>query len=317
MIEAARPVEISVVVPSRNRRAMLARCLGALAAQSLDPAAFEVVVVDDGSSDGTDELLAGLDTPYRMRSLRLHGGGQSAARNAGAEAASGAVCLFLDDDCIASAELVEEHLAAHREDPRLLAIGKLVQQIPNGGDWYARAFARDWREHYERMETRPASWSDCYSGNISVPRRAMLDLGGFATDVPVSEDIELGFRLQERGFALRYLPRASAVHDDQKPRRRLLEDVRKHGQAYLALSERHPGMAEKLLGWFGQAGSREVAMRRALIALRISPALAASAGRALPGEARKEHWYRVVWRFAFWREVRRRTSAPQWKRLAR
>lgn len=309
-------VELSVIVPSRDRRDMLERCLGALAAQEGDAAEFEVVVVDDGSSDGTGELLAGIETPFRLRSLRLESAGPSIARNAGAEAAGGRVCAFLDDDCVAAPGFVAAHLAAHRDEERLVGIGRLSQRPPTRADWYARAFARGWEDHYARMKDKPANWSDCYSGNFSAPRADLLELGGFATDVAVGEDIELGFRLQQRGCELRYLPAAAAVHDDEKPRARLLGDVRKHAPAYLRLAERHPEMKPKLLGWYRDAGGGELALRRALLALRAPAGALAAVGALVPGQTYQDLWYGISWRYAFWREIRGLLDREAWTALA-
>lgn len=307
---------LSVIVPTRDRRERLSRCLAALGAQDASGGEFEVVVVDDGSSDDTGRFLSHHEAPFQLRSTRLEGAGPSRARNAGIEAATGEICVFLDDDCVPAPAFVGAHLEAHRRESQLIGIGALTQKPPAKHDWYTLAFARSWADHYARLESKPAAWSDCYSGNLSAPRDALTELGGFATDVAVGEDIELGYRLQQCGFALRYLPAAAAVHDDEKPRRRLLDDVRKHGLAYLELAERHPGMRPKLLGWYGDATPRERALRRALLAVRTPVGLLAALGGAIPGEGRKDLWYSFLWRFAFWREVRRLTDAETWAELA-
>jgi glycosyltransferase involved in cell wall biosynthesis len=306
---------LSVIVPTRDRRERLQRCLAALARQDGVAGEFEVVVVNDGSNDGTEQLLAEGGFPFPLRSVRLEGVGPSRARNAGVELAVGEVCVFLDDDCIPVTAFVGQHLAAHRSDSRLVGIGALTQKPPARNDWYTRAFARSWADHYARLESKQAAWSDCYSGNLSAPLEALAELGGFATDVPVGEDIELGFRLAQRGFTLRYLPRASAVHDDEKPRSRLLDDVRSHGFAYLELAKRHPGMKPKLLGWYSDATPRELALRRALLALRAPVGPLTTMGGAIPGETRKDLWYGFLWRFAFWREVRKLADAKTWAEL--
>ncbi len=308
-------VELSVIVPSRDRQGLLERCLRALSIQEGASGAFEVVVVDDGSRDGTGELLATIATPFPLRSLRLESAGPSRARNAGVEAASGRACAFLDDDCVAAPSFVAAHLEAHRATDCLVGIGRLSQRPPTRADWYARAFARGWEDHYARMETKPASWSDCYSGNLSVPRADLLALGGFAVDVPVGEDIELGYRLQQRGCELRYLPAAAAVHDDEKPRARLLSDARKHAPAYLRLAERHPAMKPKLLGWYRDAGRGELALRRALLALRVPAGAPAALGALVPGRERQDLWYGISWRYAFWCEVRGLLDRGNWAAL--
>ena len=87
----------------------------ALATQSAPPSDFEVVVVDDGSTDDTADLLTGFRSPYRLRVERQANAGQAAALNRGIEVAVGRYCLFLDDDIVADEGLVAEHLRAQRE----------------------------------------------------------------------------------------------------------------------------------------------------------------------------------------------------------
>lgn len=310
--------ELSVIVPSHNRRELLERCIDTLREQTQPPTSFELVVADDGSTDGTAEAIERLDTPFALRVLKLDKVGKSAALNAAIEAATGEVCLFLDDDVVASPELVAEHLAAHREDERTLGIGALTQQPPSAPDWYAHSFAKAWNDHYGRLaERKRPDWSASYGGNLSAPRQTLVEVGGFATDLKVSEDTELGFRLEQHGCVPRYLPRAHAVHDDQKLRKRLLADARRQGAGYIELVRRHPAMQAKLIGWFGATTPRELALRRLLLALRVPPAPLAALGRLLPGSGRKEVWYYFVWRFAFWGTVRRKVSRDRWVRLTR
>src|SRR5262249_40164696 len=87
----------TVVIATHNRRELLARSLAALAEQTVPPASLDVVVVDDGSADGTSEWLGTLRPPFTLRSFRQTNQGPAAARNRGIEAARGAVILFLDD----------------------------------------------------------------------------------------------------------------------------------------------------------------------------------------------------------------------------
>ena len=222
-------LDASVVVPTHNRRDLIRRCLRSLEAQTHDLSAFEVVIIDDGSTDGTGEMLEQLETPLRLRVLQLGAVGQSAARNAAIEASESPLCILLDDDVIASPELVAEHVKAHRANDRIAGIGALAQESFEGRDWFVDAFARGWARHYARLEHEPARWPDCYGGNFSAGRAALLEVGGFATDLAVSKDIEIGFRLEEHGYQPTYIPLARAIHDDQKPRDRLLADVDRAG----------------------------------------------------------------------------------------
>src|SRR5262245_7530186 len=90
--------EITVVLPTFNRAEQLCRCLDALAAQTAPTGSFEVIVVDDGSTDDTPERLKAFSAPFSLRVERQANSGQPAALNRGIAAASSATCLFLDDD---------------------------------------------------------------------------------------------------------------------------------------------------------------------------------------------------------------------------
>lgn len=310
-------MELSVVIASRNRSPMLRRCLDALAAQDVDPASFEVIVADDGSDDDTTAMLAATQTPFRLRALRLDRVGRGAARNAAIEAASGRICLILDDDVIAAPGLVAAHLSAHDRAERAICIGHLEQEPPRRGDWYARAFARGWKRHYDSVERRGARWTDCYGGNLSVGRDGLQKVGGFASPDSPIDDIDLAFRLGREGYAPVFAPGARAVHDDQKPWRRLLRDSRLQGAAHVEMADREPETMPPLLGWFEAATPREVLLRRLLLALRVPAAALAIAGRLLPGEGRRQIWFDFVSRFAFWRSVRTAMGRDRWLRTTR
>src|SRR4051794_27416912 len=116
------PPRLSVVIPSYDRREALGRCLEALGRQTADPSAFEVVVVLDGSTDGSAEMLAGLRPRHALRVERKANGGVASARNRGLELAAAPVVLFLDDDIVATPGLVEAHLRAH-EGGEVMAMG--------------------------------------------------------------------------------------------------------------------------------------------------------------------------------------------------
>jgi glycosyltransferase involved in cell wall biosynthesis len=311
--------DASVVIPTHNRQDLIQRCLRSLEHQTHDLAAFEVVVADDGSTDDTVAILERLETPLQMQVLQLGAVGQSAARNAAIEASRSSICILLDDDVIASPELVAEHLLAHRSNGRIAGIGALAQQPFEGRDWYAHAWARAWAQHYERLEHEQATWRDCYGGNLSAPREGLLEVGGFAApeDVPISKDFEIGFRLEGHDYRPTYVPLARAVHDDQKPGRRLLGDVRIQGAGYVALVKLHPEMTPALLGWFGAGSPRELALRRLLIALRFPPRALAALGAAIPSRRGQDLWYEFVRKFVFWRAVRGQTDRRSWLRLTR
>lgn len=305
--------ELSVVIPTFNRRDRLRVCLDALARQSQDPATFEVVVADDGSADGTSEMVEAMETPLRLRALRLENGGWARAANLGAEAAQGRVVLQIDDDVIASPQLVAEHVAAHRDGAPRMAIGRLIQEPPKSKDWFVACFTTAWNRRYDELAEREADWRDCFGANFSAPRQMLAEVGGFSTDRPAVADMELAYRLLGKGCVPTYLPGAEAVHDDEKDRARLLSDIAGFGSFAAEFADRHPETRALLFGWFGHAEPREAFLRHLLLAARVPPAPLAALGRWAPRRGR-QLWYDFIARYAFWLAARSSMGRAAWQR---
>jgi glycosyltransferase involved in cell wall biosynthesis/peptidoglycan/xylan/chitin deacetylase (PgdA/CDA1 family) len=310
-------VELSVLIATHERGEKLRRCLDALAAQAEPAANFEVVIADDGSSDGSTDGLENLGHPFALRVLKLPKGGKSAALNAAIEAAAGSVCLFIDDDVIASPTLVGAHLAAHRSDPRTVGIGVLTQAVAPGADAYAVAHARRWNERYAGLAGRPVDWADTYGGNVSAPRVDLLAIGGLDPTLSAIEDIELGHRLDARGCRFAFLPEGVAAHDDFKAGPRLLAEEVRYGTWCAKFVAAEPDTGRRLIGWIDQPSAHEVLLRRALLALRVAPSALVAAGRLVPGRGRREVWLDFVSRYAFWHGVRAGFSRRDWKEATR
>ncbi|MBL8674899.1 MAG: glycosyltransferase family 2 protein, partial [Rhodospirillales bacterium] len=113
---AARRARVSVVVPTYNRAARLAALLRCLEEQPA-PSSFEVLVCDDGSTDGTREVAALFGRRLRLRYLFQPDEGfrAGAARNLGIDAAKGDLVLFLDDDQLVAPDFLDAHRRAHRD----------------------------------------------------------------------------------------------------------------------------------------------------------------------------------------------------------
>lgn len=312
-----QPPKLSIVIPTFNRRERLRTCLQALERQTQDPIDFEVVVADDGSTDGTADMVESLQTPLRLRVLRLQNGGWTAAANAGAGAAAGEICLQIDDDVLASPQLVAEHLAAHQGRSPTMAVGRLIQEPPKSKDWFVGAYTTAWNRRYDELAERKTDWRDCFGANFSAPAELLRKAGGFLTDKPALADMELGYRLNQAGCTPLYLPRAEAVHDDEKDRERLLRDGAGFGGFAATFAERHPETRTLLFGWYGSAGPREAALRQLLLTLNVPPALLARLGDLLPGRDRKQHWYDFIARYSFWFATRAAMAPQVWSETIR
>jgi len=237
------PKRVSIVIPTFNRRERLARVLASLERQTAAPDVFEVVVVDDGSSDGTSEWLPSHRTAFSLVPLRVPNGGPAKARNAGVAAAQGDVVLFIDDDVEASPELVDEHLRSHDADADVVVIGPLASLSHYPQPWVAWEQAKIEAQYaaMARGDWAP-TFRQFWTGNASLERRHLLAAGGFDTTYLRGEDVELGARLDERGIGFRFNPRAKVVH---------------HAERSLASWERaHASYGRLEVAIFGRAGDR-------------------------------------------------------------
>jgi glycosyltransferase involved in cell wall biosynthesis/peptidoglycan/xylan/chitin deacetylase (PgdA/CDA1 family) len=310
--------EITVVIPTFNRAEQLCRCLDALAAQTASSGTFEVVVVDDGSTDDTPERLRAYAAPFSLRVERQRNSGQPAALNRGIAAASSATCLFLDDDIVAGQTLVVEHVRAQRESSGVIALGALRLVLESSGG-LAQYFAGWWQDHYRRLDdgTKQPDFWDCYSGNLSAPTHVLREVGCFDATLGRSFDVELAYRLVGAGLPIVYVPTAVGEQRYMKGFKGLVADFDRAGSAAAALYERHPELARYApLGDFTQGGSRALVARRALLAARAPVWPLRLVDPLLPG--RSVRLYRFLQLYCFWRSLRRALhDRDTWRRLTR
>lgn len=311
--------ELSIIIASYNRAQMLRTCLESLARQTQPANDFEVIVIVDGSTDDTQDMLAHLAVPFALRVLFQQNSGQAAACNAGIAQAQSQYCLFLDDDLIPSPDLVVEHLRIQRQHNGVVAVGHLDTRVSEHADRFTCYVADSLNQHYARTEqgNRPPSFRDCYSGNLSVPRASLLAIGGFAEDLPRTYDIELGYRLTAHGLSVVYLPLASARQQYVKKFRAIARDAEGEGTASMRLFRRHPGLLPHLpLGAFGEATWREQLFRRILLRLDVGYRFLEVLSRLLSRYPDQDAWYRAVYRYFYWRGVRKALRDDDtWHRL--
>jgi glycosyltransferase involved in cell wall biosynthesis len=251
-------IRASVVVCTRNRAARLGECLAHLADQAVAPhhldarhdgegdsdrgdRGIEVIVVDNGSTDGTAALAAAWcgDDPRRRRLVSEPVAGLSRARNRGIGAARGDVVLFIDDDAVAPRGWVAAHLAAYDRDPGVAAVGGPVAlRWPDGRPAWLAPRLDHWfsaLDHGDRAIAFPPPHGP-YGTNMSV-RRAALDaverpasgagpfderLGRRGRSLVSSEEGDLFERLWAVGGRIAYEPAALVLHSvtDERASRR-------------------------------------------------------------------------------------------------
>ena len=212
-------LKISVVMPTFNRRRVLERTLPALEMQDLPPSEFEVLVVDNGSTDGTLEFLEAWKPLFTFRSFQVSRRGASAARNAGIFAARGELVLLLDDDLLAIPDLLSQHCAAHINSSEPHIVHGPIYVAPGSTKTIIRHITDQFYAEYYRsltadMELRypegigPKITMLSSMINSSMPRETLLRCGGFDEEILAAEDLDLGMRLWKMGLPLHCRPTA-------------------------------------------------------------------------------------------------------------
>jgi GT2 family glycosyltransferase len=237
----ARPA-VSVVIPTFNRRERLLRVLAELSQQTTT-APFEVIVVSDGSDDGTVEALKSFELPIDLRWASQSNQGPATARNRGVEMAEAPIVLFLDDDVVPDPDLVGAHLAAHeRSCPHAVVIGPMLDPPDHQMSPWVRWEQRMLSKQYDALVggRYGPTFRQFYTGNASMPRRDVLDAGGFDTTYRRAEDVELGIRLWDRGASFAFDPEARGYHYAVRSYEAWRAVARAYGQLEVELA-RHPG----------------------------------------------------------------------------
>lgn len=208
----------SVIVPTFNRCSRLRRLLVRLDEMYHAGSRFEVIVSVDGSTDGTDEMLASLGPSFPMRILHGKNAGPATARNHAMEAAEGEIIIFLDDDVVPVMSLIEQHIDVHRRDPAAAAIGPMLApadiRMPPWLRWEAAMLERQ----YDVLASgffapTPLQF---YTANASIRRAHALAAHGFDLRFHRAEDVEFAYRLAALGIRFYFLPEASIAHEPDR-----------------------------------------------------------------------------------------------------
>jgi GT2 family glycosyltransferase len=210
---------LTVVIPTYNRFERLQRAIAAYLDQSALQGVAEIIVVDDGSTDSTAEMVARTceGSPVAIRYFRQENKGPAAARNVGIREAHSELILFTDDDIVPERGLVAQHLAWHQQNPELsTAVLGYVTWPPQPRPtpfmkWYGehKLFSYGRLQHGQEVER-----SQLFTSNVSLKANFLRTFGQFDEDFKTAayEDIELAYRLRKSGLRLLYNSHAVAYH---------------------------------------------------------------------------------------------------------
>jgi glycosyltransferase involved in cell wall biosynthesis len=229
-------IAASIQLCTYNRAALLGRVLEACFEQTVPDDTYEVVLVNDGSSDATPSVIERMRAlaPCRFTVVDQPNSGLAKARNAGIARASGEQIVFVDDDVLVLPNFVAEHLRTHAAHPQAIVRGGAIEV-----------------EDFDDLP--PPVWSiKNYSGNffwttnVSVPLATMRAIGGF--DESFSEygweDIDVGLRLRARGVRAVFNPKALVYHYKPWPRspqvEKMVSQARAQARTAVRLAQIHP-----------------------------------------------------------------------------
>ena len=206
--------DISVIIPTYNRREVILECLRDLDRQTLAPERMEIVVIDDGSPDGTLEAVRAAAAGMAVRVIceRQENAGASAARNRGIGLANGRILLIINDDTMATPGMLAAHLRLHDDEPdeAIAALGPLAISPKLPDSIYLHL------HHDTTLDDLPdrfdLGWRFFMTFNISC-KAALLRRGGvFDTTLKWHEDVELGMRLSKLGLRILFARDALGFH---------------------------------------------------------------------------------------------------------
>ena len=251
-----RTIDLSVVIPTYNRCERLARVLDALAEQRTRTDAgrafaFDVIVVSDGSTDGTNAMVRDFAASFPLRLIEQDNAGPGAARNAGIDASEAEIVVFIDDDVIPEPGLLAAHAAMHGDASPRVVVGPML--TPSDGElspWVA------WEQHQLEKQYRSLAATGVmhhrqfYTGNASVPASALREVGGFDTSFRRAEDVELAHRLHLLGLDFVFEPRAEGYHYAERSLDSWCQVASDYGANDVIFSETQPEVRKQLRGFF-------------------------------------------------------------------
>ena len=249
-METLTDLKVSVIIPTYNRKGELQALLHSLNSQTFPATCYEIIVVDDGSNDGTGEWLIKQKDQFKVSTTFYTQvrGGPGAARNAGMDKAKGDIFAFTDTDCIAEPEWLEQLIKPFTSD-KVGAVGG--SEIINDNDpLLMRCF------HYLMTASLTTGGLRGKQGkrlahfyprtfNMAISRKAYKQTGGFK---PLfhAEDIELSYRIKKGGFDLVYQGAARVYHKRRNTVAQFVRQLFNMGKARITLARIHPGSLEPL-----------------------------------------------------------------------
>lgn len=218
----AEELLVSIIITTYNRVDALRETLKALSNQTIAPDQYEILVADDGSTDGTSEMLAQCELPCVLKAFRAaKNGGISAGRNLAIPHARGTFIIFVSDDLIVPASFIQTHLDTREKYPGCWVVGGF-QQLDSLTETPFGRYLDDLEKYFEEMrkskQLGPNVWEMTYptARNLSM-RRSDFELTGLFDEQFRSgcEDQDLAHQAMPHGIKFIYNDTITSLHNDQ------------------------------------------------------------------------------------------------------
>ncbi len=234
---------VSVIIPTYQRCNSLKRALIALCSQTFPKENYEVIVSIDGSTDSTQEMLTGFESPFKLRTIWKPNAGRSAARNRGISEANGDILIFLDDDMEAYPELIERHYKHHKINPRLCVLGNVPVHICNDSSPLEMYIAETiYIPFMERITSSGYKFQglEFYGGNFSIRKEVIQEIGSFNDEYNVNEDMDLGLRIMYAGIEIISEPNALSTQYIEKDYEGIAMHTIEQGKSEVIFARKYP-----------------------------------------------------------------------------
>jgi GT2 family glycosyltransferase len=232
----------SVIIPTYNRPHQIQSCLESLTQLEYPRDRFEVIVMDDGSDQPLDQVVAPFHNQLNLRLIRQQNAGPAAARNHAAQHANGKYLAFTDDDCKPATDWLKALEACFATAPDQIVGGQTKNALPDNP--YSTTSQNIISMGYAHYNAVPDQARFFASNNMVVPADRFRELGGFDESFTTSEDRELCDRWLHQGYRMTYAPEVVIYHAHPMTLRSFWKQHFSYGQGAFRF---HQTRAEK--GW--------------------------------------------------------------------
>ena len=215
-------IKLSIIIPTYNRKDMLKECVHSLFKQTYSKNGYEVIVVDDGSIDGTDNLVQDIQKNNKgIRYYKQENQGPAAARNLGASKSKGEILVFTDSDCVAPPEFLEKIIGCFKRHPEVSACGGQSVSI------FTNSFFTGLSKYYETLYKKGKKKDKVFfqlepialvnSGRFSIKKDIFQKVKGFNVKFKWSagEDMDLGFKLLRNEYSICFTDSFFVYHHER------------------------------------------------------------------------------------------------------